>query len=193
MLIVISGPSGSGKGTIIKEVMKKIPDLIYSVSYTTRPKREGEIEGKDYFFISKDEFEKLINEDFFIEWAKVYDYYYGTGKEFVLNNLNDNKDVILEIEIQGAKKIREIYDKKNVIFIFIAPPDFKELEKRIMNRKRGETEEEIKKRMNFAKKEIEESKNYDYIIINDNINKAVKKIVNIINKERRKIYDSRFW
>lgn len=193
MLIVISGPSGSGKGTIIKEVMKKIPDLIYSVSYTTRPKREGEIEGKDYFFISKDEFEKLIDEDFFIEWAKVYDYYYGTGKEFVLNNLNDNKDVILEIEIQGAKKIREIYDKKNVIFIFIAPPDFKELEKRIMNRKRGETEEEIKKRMDFAKKEIEESKNYDYIIINDNINKAVKKIVNIINKERRKIYDSRFW
>jgi len=192
MLIVISGPSGSGKGTIIKEVMKKIPDLIYSVSYTTRPKREGEIEGKDYFFISKDEFEKLIDEDFFIEWAKVYDYYYGTGKEFVLNNLNDNKDVILEIEIQGAKKIREIYDKKNVIFIFIAPPDFKELEKRIMNRKRGETEEEIKKRMDFAKKEIEESKNYDYIIINDNINKAVKKIVNIINKERRKIYDSRF-
>lgn len=193
MLIVISGPSGSGKGTIIKEVIKKIPELIYSVSYTTRPKREGEIEGKDYFFISKDEFEKLIDEDFFIEWAKVYDYYYGTGKEFVLNNLNDNKDVILEIEIQGAKKIREIYDKKNVIFIFIAPPDFKELEKRIMNRKRGETEEEIKKRMNFAKKEIEESKNYDYIIINDNINKAVKKIVNIINKERRKIYDSRFW
>jgi len=193
MLIVISGPSGSGKGTIIKEVIKKIPELIYSVSYTTRPKREGEIEGKDYFFISKDEFEKLIDEDFFIEWAKVYDYYYGTSKEFVLNNLNDNKDVILEIEIQGAKKIREIYDKKNVIFIFIAPPDFKELEKRIMNRKRGETEEEIKKRMNFAKKEIEESKNYDYIIINDNINKAVKKIVNIINKERRKIYDSRFW
>jgi len=192
MLIVISGPSGSGKGTIIKEVMKKIPDLIYSVSYTTRPKREVEIEGKDYFFISKDEFEKLIDEDFFIEWAKVYDYYYGTSKEFVLNNLNDNRDVILEIEIQGAKKIREIYDKKNVIFIFIAPPDFKELEKRIMNRKRGETEEEIKKRMDFAKKEIEESKNYDYIIINDNINKAVKKIVNIINKERRKIYDSRF-
>lgn len=192
MLIVISGPSGSGKGTIIKEVMKKIPDLIYSVSYTTRPKREGEIEGKDYFFISKDEFEKLIDEDFFIEWAKVYDYYYGTSKEFVIENLRDGKDVILEIEIQGAKKIREIYDKKNVIFIFIAPPDFKELERRIMNRKRGETEEEIKKRMNFAKKEIEESKNYDYIIINDNINKAVKKIVNIINKERRKIYDSRF-
>ncbi|HOK18569.1 MAG TPA: guanylate kinase [Caldisericia bacterium] len=192
MLIVISGPSGSGKGTIIKEVIKKISDLIYSVSYTTRPKREGEIEGKDYFFISEDEFEKLIDEDFFIEWAKVYDYYYGTSKEFVIENLRDGKDVILEIEIQGAKKIREIYDKKNAVFIFIAPPDFKELERRIMNRKRGETEEEIKKRMDFAKKEIEESKNYDYIIINDNINKAVKKIINIINKERRKIYDSRF-
>ena len=193
MLIVISGPSGSGKGTIIKEVIKKISDLIYSVSYTTRPKREGEIEGKDYFFISEDEFERLIDEDFFIEWAKVYDYYYGTSKEFVIENLRDGKDVILEIEIQGAKKIREIYDKKNAVFIFIAPPDFKELERRIMNRKRGETEEEIKKRMDFAKKEIEESKNYDYIIINDNINKAVKKIINIINKERRKIYDSRFW
>jgi len=192
MLIVISGPSGSGKGTIIKEVIKKISDLIYSVSYTTRPKREGEIEGKDYFFIGEDEFEKLIDEDFFIEWAKVYDYYYGTSKEFVIENLRDGKDVILEIEIQGAKKIREIYDKKNAVFIFIAPPDFKELERRIMNRKRGETEEEIKKRMDFAKKEIEESKNYDYIIINDNINKAVKKIINIINKERRKIYDSRF-
>lgn len=158
MLIVISGPSGSGKGTIIKEVIKKISDLIYSVSYTTRPKREGEIEGKDYFFISEDEFEKLIDEDFFIEWAKVYDYYYGTSKEFVIENLRDGKDVILEIEIQGAKKIREIYDKKNAVFIFIAPPDFKELERRIMNRKRGETEEEIKKRMDFAKKKLKKVK-----------------------------------
>ncbi|MGB9750099.1 MAG: guanylate kinase [Caldisericia bacterium] len=188
MLIVISGPSGSGKGTIIKEVMKNLPDLLYSVSYTTRPKREGEVEGKDYFFIDKNKFEKLIEKDFFIEWAKVYDYYYGTSKEFVYEKLKNGKDIILEIEIQGARKIREIYDKKDVVFIFIAPPDFKELEKRILNRKRGETEEEIKKRMEFAKKEIEESKNYDYIVINDNIKRATKKVISIIDKERRKIH-----
>lgn len=187
MLIVISGPSGSGKGTIIKEVLKNMPDLIYSISYTTRPKREGEIDGKDYFFIDNDKFKELIEKDFFLEWAKVYDYYYGTSKDFVLNKLNEGKDVILEIEIQGAQKIREIYDKKNVVFIFIAPPDFDELKRRILNRKRGESDEEIKKRMNFAKKELEESKNYDYIVINDNINKTSKKISEIINKERRNI------
>lgn len=187
MLIVISGPSGSGKGTIIKEVLKKMPDLIYSISYTTRPKREGEIEGKDYFFIDDNKFEELIEKDFFLEWAKVYDYYYGTSKDFVLDRLNEGKDIILEIEIQGAKKIKEIYNKKCVVFIFIAPPDFNELKRRILNRKRGESDEEINKRMNFAKKEIEESKNYDYIVINDNISKATKKIIDIINKERRKI------
>lgn len=187
MLIVISGPSGSGKGTIIKEVLKKIPDLIYSISYTTRPKREGEIDGKDYFFIDNDKFKELIKKDFFLEWAKVYDYYYGTNKDFVLERLNEGKDIILEIEIQGAKKIKEIYNKRSTVFIFIVPPDFNELKKRILNRKRGESEEEINKRMDFAKKEIEESKNYDYLIINDNIGKAAKKIIDIINKERRKI------
>lgn len=185
MLIVISGPSGSGKGTIIKEVLKRKPDLVYSVSYTTRPRREGEINGKDYFFISKRKFEELIKKDFFLEWAKVYNFYYGTSKEFVIENLKKNKDVILEIEIQGARKIREIFDKNNTIFIFIAPPDFEELKRRIIERKRGETEDEIEERLKFAYKELEESKNYDYIIINDSIEKAVNDLLNIIEKERR--------
>lgn len=188
MLIVISGPSGSGKGTIIKEVLKKMPELIYSVSYTTRPRREGEVDGKDYFFIDREKFEDLIKKEFFIEWAKVYDYYYGTSKEFVLEKLRNGKDVILEIEIQGARKIREIYDKKDVVFIFISPPDFEELKKRILNRKRGESEEEINKRLSFAKEELEESKKYDYVVINDNIDRAVRRVINIIKKERRKVY-----
>lgn len=186
MLIVISGPSGSGKGTIIKEVLKKKPEIVYSISYTTRPKRKGEIDGKDYFFISKRKFENLIKKDFFLEWAKVYNYYYGTSKDFVLENLKQNKDVILEIEIQGARKIREIFDKQNAVFIFIAPPDFEELKRRIIERKRGETEEEIKERLNFAIQELEESKNYDYIIINDSINRAVEEVLDVIEKERRK-------
>lgn len=188
MLIVISGPSGSGKGTIIKELLKLKPDLIYSVSYTTRPKRKGEIDGKDYFFIEKQKFEDLIEKDFFLEWAKVYNYYYGTSKEFVIENLNKNKDVILEIEIQGARKIREIFDKNNTIFIFIAPPNFEELKKRIVERKRGESEEEIEERLNFAIQELEESKNYDYIIINDSVEKAVNELIEIIEKERRRFY-----
>ncbi|MBC7195475.1 MAG: guanylate kinase, partial [Caldisericia bacterium] len=95
MLIVISGPSGSGKGTIIKEVMERNKDLIYSVSYTTRPKRAGEVDGKDYFFISNKKFEKLIKKNFFIEWARVYNYYYGTSKDFVIENLKKGKDIIL--------------------------------------------------------------------------------------------------
>ncbi|MDI6861287.1 MAG: guanylate kinase [Caldisericia bacterium] len=188
MLIVISGPSGSGKGTIIKEVLKIRPELVYSVSYTTRPKREGEVHGKDYYFISTSEFEDLIKKNFFLEWAKVYNFYYGTSKEFVMENLRKNKDVILEIEIQGARKIREIFDKQNAVFIFIAPPDFEELKRRILERKRGETEDEIKERLNFAVQELEESKKYDYIIINDSVEKAVKEVIDIIEKERRKFY-----
>ena len=109
MLIVISGPSGAGKGTIIKEVLKRKPEIIYSVSYTTRQKREGEENGKDYFFISKEKFEEMIKNGEFLEWAKVYDYYYGTSKEFVLKRLREGKDVILEIEIQGARKVREVF------------------------------------------------------------------------------------
>ncbi len=188
MLIVISGPSGSGKGTIIKEIMERNKDLIYSVSYTTRPIRTGEIDGKDYFFISNKEFENLIKRDFFIEWARVYNYYYGTSKDFVVENLKKGKDIILEIEIQGARKIREIFDKKDVVFIFIAPPNFEELKKRIVDRKRGESEEEIKSRLNFAIQELEESKNYDYIVINDSVDRAVNEVLDIIDKERRKRY-----
>lgn len=185
MLIVISGPSGSGKGTIIKEILNKNKNLVYSVSYTTRPKRKGEIDGKDYFFINKEEFEKLIEKGFFIEWAKVYNFFYGTSKDFVIENLKKGKDIILEIEIQGARKIREIFDKKDTIFIFIAPPNFEELKRRILERKRGESKEEIEKRLNFAIEELEESKNYDYVVINDSIDRAVNEILDIIEKERR--------
>ena len=184
MLIVISGPSGAGKGTIIKEVLKRKPDIVYSVSYTTRPKREGEENGKDYFFISKERFEEMIKNGEFLEWAKVYDYYYGTSKEFVLKKLREGKDVILEIEIQGARKVREIFDRKNTIFIFIAPPSFKELKKRIEKRRRGESEEEIRKRLNFAKEEIKEAEKYDYIVINDDVDRAVEEVLCIINREK---------
>lgn len=193
MLIIISGPSGSGKGTIIKEFLKRYPEVCYSVSYTTRPRREGEEDGKDYYFIDKKEFEELIKKDFFIEWAKVYDYYYGTSKEYILKKLKEKKDVLLEIEIQGAKKIREIFDKKETIFIFILPPDFNELKRRIINRKRGESDDEINKRIEFAKQEIEESKNYDYIIINDRIDKAVERLIQIFDKERRKRNGNKLW
>lgn len=184
MLIVISGPSGAGKGTVIKGVLKKKPELVYSVSYTTRPKREREVNGRDYFFVSKEEFEKMIERGEFLEWAKVYGYYYGTSKSFVLEKLKQGKDVILEIEIQGAKKIREVFDRNNAIFIFIAPPSFQELKKRIEKRRRGESEEEIKRRLEFAKEEIKEAEKYDYIVINDDIDRAVEEVLCIINREK---------
>ncbi|MEQ6358496.1 guanylate kinase [Thermoanaerobacter thermohydrosulfuricus] len=184
LLIVLSGPSGAGKGTICKALMKKEKNLKLSISATTRQPRSGEIEGKNYFFKSEEEFEKMIENDSFLEWAKVYDHYYGTPKDFVLKNLEEGNDVVLEIDIQGALKIKEKFPEG--VFIFILPPSMEELKNRI--KKRGtETEEEIIKRFKSAYEELNYVSRYNYVVINDSVEEAVEKIRAIIIAEKCRV------
>ncbi|WP_029687578.1 guanylate kinase [Thermoanaerobacter sp. A7A] len=184
LLIVLSGPSGAGKGTICKALMEKEKNLKLSISATTRQPRVGEVEGKNYFFKSEDDFLKMIESDSFLEWAKVYDHYYGTPKEFVLKNLEEGNDVVLEIDIQGALKIKEKFPEG--VFIFILPPSMEELKNRI--KKRGtETEEEIIKRFKSAYEELNYVSKYNYVVINDSVEEAVEKIRAIIIAEKCRV------
>ena len=184
-LLVISGPSGVGKGTVLHDLMNTQSNLVYSVSATTRKKRDGEIEGVSYFYLNHDEFKQMIAEDKFLEYAHVHNNYYGTPKEFVEKKINEGKIVILEIDVQGALNIKKNTD--NGVFIFLAPPSLKELKKRIVGRG-TETDEDIKIRMNNAKKELEYIKDYDYIVVNDHLNSAITSVNEIINAEKHRVF-----
>ena len=184
-LLVISGPSGVGKGTVLHDLMNTQKNLVYSVSVTTRKSRPGEIEGVSYFFKSHDEFEKMIEEDKFLEYAKVHDNYYGTPKDFVEEKINEGKIVILEIDVQGALNVKENID--NGVYIFLAPPSLSELKNRIVNRG-TETESDINLRMNNARKELSYIKNYDYLVVNDHLNSAINLVNEIINAEKHKVF-----
>lgn len=184
-LLVISGPSGVGKGTVLHDLMNTQTNLVYSVSATTRKKRDGEIEGVSYFYLNHDEFEQMISEDKFLEYAQVHNNYYGTPKEFVEKKINEGKIVILEIDVQGALNIKKNTD--NGVFIFLAPPSLNELKKRIVGRG-TETDEDIKIRMNNAKKELEYIKDYDYIVVNDHLNSAITSVNEIINAEKHRVF-----
>ncbi|NLT94991.1 MAG: guanylate kinase [Clostridia bacterium] len=187
ILIVLSGPSGAGKGTICKSLLKEI-DIQYSISATTRKPRPGEVDGREYFFLTKEKFENMIEENGFLEWARVYDNYYGTPRKFVEETLSAGKDCILEIDPQGAQKVRE--NKPDGVLIFIAPPSMQELENRITNRG-TEDISEIKKRLSCAREEMLSMYNYDYVVINDQVEKAVEKIKAIIIAEKCKIQRSK--
>ena len=183
-LIVLSGPSGVGKGTVLQALLKKYDNICYSISATTRAPREGEKDGVDYFFMDEKKFKTWIREDKFIEWAKVHNNYYGTPRSYVQETLASGKDVILEIDIQGAKQVKEKFAEG--IFIFLAPPSLKELENRIYNRG-TEKETEIETRLKNAKKELQEIKNYDYLLVNDIVKEAVEKLKSVIIANRCKI------
>lgn len=184
LLIVISGPSGVGKGTICKQLLAKYQDIDYSISATTRKPRAGEKHGREYFFYSQEEFLKLIREDSLLEWAKVYDNYYGTPKKYVEDVLAQGKDCILEIDIQGAQQIKRKMPEG--VFIFIAPPSKEELIRRI-NCRGTETPEEIRKRMGQVEKELDCIDDYDYIVINDNVDTAALNVRAIILAERCRV------
>lgn len=183
LLIVISGPSGAGKGTICKALLEK-QDLWISVSATTRKPRKGEVDGKSYFFLDVDQFKSRIEHDGFLEYAEVYGNYYGTPKASVNEKIDNGEDVILEIDIQGALKVKENYPEG--VFIFILPPSMDELKKRIIGRN-SETPESLMRRFKSAYKEINYVSKYNYAVINDKVDKAVGKIQGIIAAEKCRV------
>ena len=183
LLIVFSGPSGVGKGTIIKELMNdENLNLVYSISMTTRAPREGEVDGVNYFFVSKERFNEAIYNDELLEHACFVDNFYGTPKAYVEKMRNEGKNVLLEIETVGAKQVMNHYeDDKCCVSVFIVPPSIEELESRIRGRK-TESEEVIKKRIFKATQELRETYRYQHVVCNDNIENAVMKVKDIINK-----------
>lgn len=184
LLIVVSGPSGAGKGTICKRLVELCPDIVVSVSVTTRKPRAGETDGKDYFFISREKFEEMIENDEFIEYAEVYGNYYGTPRKYVEVNLEKGRDVLLEIDIQGALQVKEKFQEG--VFVFILPPSMEELKNRIISRG-TESEKEILRRFEAAYKEINYVSRYNYFIINDEVDRAVEKLRAIIIAEKCRV------
>lgn len=176
-IIIISGFSGSGKGTIVKKLLNENNNYEISISCTTRKKRDSEIDGKSYFFISKEKFEDMINKDLFLEYAHYVDNYYGTPKEYVISELEKGKNVILEIEVQGALKVKQQY--KDALLIFILPPSAKILYDRMKHRN-TETEEQIKNRLKRSLDEIEYIDNYDKVLVNDDLSICVENIKKIV-------------
>ena len=172
ILIVLSGPSGAGKGTICAALRQQMPNLVYSVSMTTRAPRVGEEEGVSYFFRDKEEFQRLIKEDAFLEYAQVYDNFYGTPKQHVMDLLSEGKSVILEIDIQGAMQVKERFSE--AVFIYIVPPSLDILSNRL--RDRGtDAADVIDKRLSKASSELALAHRYDYIVVNDVLPDAVEK------------------
>ena len=183
-LIVVSGPSGAGKDTIINKIAENNNNIWISVSATSRPIRKGEEEGINYFYLTKEDFEKKIEANYFLEYAKYADNYYGTPKEKIIEKLDKGIDVVLVIEIQGAMKIKELIPE--ALFIFIMPPSEKELLKRLKNRKTEDTKKIIE-RFNIAYKEINEVAKYNYVVVNDKIEDAVDKVQSIIKAEKCRV------
>jgi guanylate kinase len=183
-LIVISAPSGAGKTTLLKKVMSRIEKLAFSISHTTRSPRAGEQDGIDYHFVSRELFEKMIEDSLFIEYAEVHDNLYGTSSEAVIDQLNQGYDVILDIDVQGAAIIRESV-KLPATYVFVSPPTLEELERRL--RGRGtENEERVAVRLKNARIEVESASTYDYLIINDELDDAVDVFCGIVMAERAK-------
>ncbi len=190
LMLVLSSPSGAGKTSICKKLLETEKGLLMSISYTTRPKRKSENEGKDYFFVKKKEFDELQSKNYFVESALVFDHFYGTPKNFIERNLKKGIDILFDIDWQGAQKLVD-YSKNDVVSIFILPPSNEILLERL--KKRNEDSIEIvKKRMSKAKSEISHWIEYDYIIINDDIEKSSKEVITILNAERKKRIRQKF-
>ncbi|MFC4778362.1 guanylate kinase [Paenibacillus sp. GCM10023252] len=180
LLIVLSGPSGVGKGTVCSVLRKRLPELVYSVSATTRAARQGEVDGVNYFFKSKEQFQDMIARDALLEYAEYVDNCYGTPRDFVERTIASGRDIILEIEVQGALKVKEKFPEG--VFIFLMPPSLDELKQRITGRG-TESQDTINHRMSVAVEEINLLEHYDYAVINDQIDAACHRIESIIVAE----------
>lgn len=178
-LLVVAAPSGAGKTTIVKYVLQNIPELVFSVSATTRKARNSEVDGKDYFFISENEFAKKIESNDFIEWEQFYGYYYGTMKSFVESNLEKGLSVLLEIDVKGALAIKEKYPDAELIYV--EPPSFEELKRRLTARN-TESAEDLKKRLERVEMELGYKNRFAHFILNDNLESAKDKAIKIVKK-----------
>ncbi|NLC06724.1 MAG: guanylate kinase [Syntrophomonadaceae bacterium] len=181
ILLIISGPSGVGKGTLCAALQKDMPELSFSISATTRSPRPGEVHGKNYFFYSRSEFEAMIKRDEFLEWAVVYDNLYGTPRQYVMDVLSQGKDIVLEIDTQGARQIKKRFPQG--VFVFIVPPSRDELANRLAQRG-TDSKEEIERRLNLAGQELENAADYDYIVPNADLEEAVQMLKAILVAER---------
>jgi guanylate kinase len=180
-LFVVSSPSGGGKGTIIEHVLEKVENLSYSVSYTTRAPRWKEVDGREYFFVSRDTFEEMIAAGEFLEWACVHGNFYGTGKSQILEQTAAGSDIILEVDVQGATSVRQLL--MDSVSIFILPPSYEVLKQRLIARG-TDSAEELQVRLRRAPEELREYSNFDYVIINDEVDKAARQLASIIYAER---------
>jgi guanylate kinase len=182
-IFVVSAPSGAGKTTIVRSVLKKIPEIVFSISATTRKKRNHETDGVDYFFLTEDEFKKKIEAGQFVEWEKFYDYYYGTLKSSIDDTIAEGKSVLLEVDVKGAMNIKKVYPQ--AVMIFIAPPGLEELKNRLIKRQ-TESDEDLQKRLERAEMEMDFKDKFDYVIVNDHLDTAKEKVFNILKSELTK-------
>ena len=189
-MIILSSPSGAGKTTLVKKI-SKYKNFVVSISHTTRTPRPSEKNGKDYFFISKNNFKKLIKKNEFLEHAKVFDNYYGSSKNLILEKLKKGKNIIFDIDWQGTRQIRNKKLNYKLLTIFILPPSKKELQKRLIKREKKNLKT-VKKRMKEFKKDLSKWKEYDFVVINDNLQICLKKIMNAIKSKNQITFDKDF-
>ncbi len=186
LVLVVSAPSGAGKTTLCKRLLASDQEISFSVSYTTRKPRPGEQHGVHYFFVDQKTFEEMIQRGAFLEWAKVYEHYYGTSREQVTKALSEGRDILLDIDVQGAFQVKEKLGP-DAVLVFILPPSLEELKRRLQ--KRGtEDEATIEKRLSFAKGEIEKAKDFDYLVLNDDLEAAFQNLWAILKAERQRSF-----
>jgi len=187
IVYIISAPSGSGKSTLVNELRKSVDNLEFSISYTTRPPRGSEQDGHEYFFISREEFQRLLAEDAFLEHAEVFGNYYGTARRFLEGARQRGHDLLLDIDVQGERQVKQKIP--DAVSIFVLPPTRKELERRLRRRSQAEVlaEEVIQKRLAAAAREIENYRNYDYILINDQLERSIDELKAIVLAERVRV------
>jgi guanylate kinase len=184
ILFVVSSPSGGGKGTLIQRVLKKVPDLSYSVSFTTRAPRSGEIDGREYFFVTPEKFEQLVVANEFLEWANVHGKLYGTSRQQVSLEISEGRDIILEVDVQGAASIRSLVS--DAVSVFILPPSFEILRQRLIARG-TDSPDELDVRLRNAPRELKDYKAFQYVIINDDADRAADQLAAIVYAERKRL------
>jgi guanylate kinase len=184
VLYVVSSPSGGGKGTLIRRMLEVVPDLRYSVSYTTRAPRNGEVDGREYFFVNREQFERMVEAGNFLEWANVHGNLYGTAKNQVANEINAGHDIVLEVDVQGAASVKNL--GLDSVSIFILPPSLETLRQRLITRG-ADSPEELEVRLRNAPEELRQYVTFDYIIFNDEIDRASTQLASIIFGERARL------